>query len=379
MREDTGGQAAPLRTLFVSASIGSGHHQAQLAVQQALQARGVAFEDHQGDAVTYLGPVERRLTVDLYAFELRYAPWLYKGFYQFTDLDHPVNFISSAFSWVGLPGMRVDLERSQPDVVVSSYWAPTALAGTVRRRTGQPFLNALIVTDYRVHRHWIRHEADLVMVASPETAEQMLERGLEPDRVVVTGIPIAPAFRRLMGADRRALRLQHGLDPDVPLILISGGGTGTFRGLGTVLAELSNLGQRVQVLVLAGADGHGVERVGGATIHHLGFTTDFPELLAASDLVVGKAGGLTVAEATTLGIPLVVHEPIPGQEEYNADLLVRHGAAMWARERRDVRGAVLRALDPDERARMGCAARRLGMPDAADRVVAALLQRLGRE
>lgn len=58
---------------------------------------------------------------------------------------------------------------------------------------------------------------------------------------------------------------------------------------------------------------------GGATLHQLGHTSDFPELLAASDLVVGKAGGLTVAEATTLGVPQVIHQPIPGQEEHNAD------------------------------------------------------------
>ncbi|WP_442877242.1 MGDG synthase family glycosyltransferase [Deinococcus sp. YIM 134068] len=368
-----------MRTLFVSASIGSGHHQAQQAVQQALRDRGVAFEERHSDAVTYLNPAERKVTVDLYDFELRHAPWMYRGFYRLTDLDHPVNFISRAFSWVGVRGMLADLEYSQPDVVVSSYWASAALAGTARRRTGRSFLNALVVTDYRVHHHWVRHEADLVMVAAPETREQMVERGLSPEKVAVTGIPISPRFRELIGADKAALRERHGLRPGEPLILVSGGGTGTYRALERVLAELTNLGQRVQVLVLAGARERGVTRVGGATVHALGFTTDFPELLAASDLVVGKAGGLTVAEATTLGVPLVVHDPIPGQEEHNADYLLRHGAALWARGITDLRPAVLRALDGDEYARLSANAARLGVPDAADRVACALLRKLGRE
>lgn len=378
---DMGGQGptpAELRALFVSASIGSGHQQAQLAVQAALRARGVPFQDFHGDAVEYLNAPERTLTVDLYNFELRHAPWMYQGFYRFTDLEHPINFISKGFTWVGLRGMLADLERSRPDLVLSSYWASTALAGTARRRTGRQFLNALIVTDYRVHYHWIRHEAELLFVASPETKEQMVARGMAAEKVVVTGIPISPVYRGLLDADRNDLRRRHGLRGDRPLILISGGGTGTFRAQAAALDTLANLGRAVQVLVLAGARGQGVEVRGGATIHHLGYTTAFPELLAASDLVVGKAGGLTVAEATALGVPLVVHAPIPGQEEHNADYLERGGAGLWARRPADLRRAVLRALDPDEHARLSAGSRALGRPDAADQVADTLLRALGR-
>lgn len=378
---DTVGPAptpAELRALFVSASIGSGHQQAQRAVQGALRARGVPFQDFHGDAVEYLSVPERTLTVDLYNFELRHAPWLYQGFYRLTDLDHPVNFISKAFTWVGLPGMLADLERSRPDLVLSSYWASAALAGTARRRTGQEFLNALIVTDYRVHLHWVRPEAELLFVASPETKEQMVARGMAAERVVVSGIPISPVYGALRGADRGELRRRHGLREDRPLILISGGGTGTFRAQAAALDTLAGLGRAVQVLVLAGARGRGVEQRGGATIHHLGYTDAFAELLAACDLVVGKAGGLTVAEATALGVPLVIHAPIPGQEEHNADYLERGGAGLWARRPTELRRAVLRALDPDEHARLSAGSRALGVPDAADRVAGTLLRALGR-
>ncbi|WP_415786250.1 glycosyltransferase, partial [Deinococcus saxicola] len=124
--------------------------------------------------------------------------------------------------------------------------------------------------------------------------------------------------------------------------------------------------------------GRGIQQVGGATVHELGHTDDFPELLAASDLVVGKAGGLTVAEATALGVPQVIHAPIPGQEEYNAAYLERCGAGLWAHDLSELRPAVLRALDTDEHARLSACARRISVPDAADRVAAALLRRLGR-
>ncbi|WP_369409298.1 MGDG synthase family glycosyltransferase [Deinococcus arboris] len=366
----------PLRALIVSASFGSGHHQANGALDAALRGRGVTLDARHADLLKYMSPPERIITAGTYDLWVRHMPGVYRRFYEWTDNDHAPT--AQAFGWLGYRAMRRDVQELRPEAVVSSYPTPVALADNVRRRTGAEFLNGLVVTDYRVHQHWARAEADLLMVPSEEAREQMIRARIPPERVEVTGIPIARIYRDLIGADRAALRQKHGLDPDLPLILLSAGGTGSYRAQGRVLAELANLGVRVQVLVLAGADGHGVAQLGGATLHRLGFTTSFPELLAAADLVVGKAGGLTVAEATTLGVPMIVHAPIPGQEEYNALHLERGGAALWARALSDLRPAILRALDGDEHARLSARARALSVPDAADRVADVLLRRLGR-
>lgn len=367
-----------LRALILSASFGSGHHQANDALDRALRAAGVDLHARHADFLAYLNPVERAITAGTYDLWLRHAPAMYGAFYNWTDSETEPKALTGTFGWLGLRGMMRDVQQTAPEVVVGSYPTTVALSNTARTRLGVDFLNALIVTDYRVHHHWARPEAELLLVATEEAREQMARWRIPPGNVEVTGIPIGPAYRALIGADRAALRLKHGLDPALPLILISGGGTGTYRALGLVLSELAGLGRRVQVLVLAGARGRGVQQLGGATVHQLGHTDAFPELLAASDLVVGKAGGLTVAEATTLGIPQVIHAPIPGQEEHNADYLERHGAGLWARERREIRPAVLRALEPDENARLGHHARQISVPDAADRVAAALLRKLGR-
>lgn len=365
-----------LRLLLSSASIGAGHQQARLAVQEAFARRAITIHGQPLDVVECLNRVERGVTVDLYDFELRHAPWMYRAFYNFTDSDHPLNFISGMFNWIGLDGMTRDIQRQRPEVVLSTFWAAAALAHHARRSVNFDYLNALIVTDYRIHHHWARKDVELLMVASEETRQQAIERGIDPETVVATGIPIAPVFEGLRRADRAALREQHGLRADWPLLLVSGGGTGSYRGLGAVLDELAGLGRRVQVLVLAGAQKRGMQQLGGATIHHLGFTSDFPALLAASDLVVGKAGGLTVAESTALGVPMVIYDPIPGQEEHNANFLERHQAGVWVRQRSALRRAVLKALDPDEHAEMSRNARRVGVPDAADQVAQAILNKL---
>lgn len=368
--------ADQLRGLIVSASFGSGHHQANDAVDQALQARGLALNIRHADLLKYLSGFERTALAGTYDFWLKHTPAIYRAFYNWTDGDRVPT--AQTFGWLGLQEMTRDVREVRPEFVLSSYPTPVALANNVRRHTGLDFLNALVVTDYRIHHHWARPEAELLMVATPEAKEQMNRWHIPPEQVVVTGIPISGKYKALIGADKAALRERYGLRPDLPLLLISGGGTGSYRASQRVLGELGNLGRRVQVLVLAGTKEIGVEQVGGATLHRLGYTTEFPELLAASDLVVGKAGGLTVAEATTLGVPMIIHEPIPGQEEHNAEYLVRHGAALWAKSLSDLRPAVLRALDPELHAELSQNAMRISSPDAAKLVATTLLEKLGR-
>lgn len=367
-----------LRVFILSASFGQGHRQANDSLDQALRATGQNLDLRHRDYVTYGNPLEVAATVGFYHAVLQYTPGLYKWFYRWMDREVEPAVLANTFAWLGLRGMLPELRELRPDLVVSSHPTPVSVADNARRRLKADFPIAVILTDYYVHHHSARQEAQLLMVANPEGREEAARWRIPDEQVVVTGIPIQPVYRELIGADKSALRQKHGLRDDQPLILLSGGGTGIYHAQDRVLAELANLGRPVQVLVLAGAGEPGVTRVGGATFHHLGFTPDFPELLAASDLVVGKAGGLTVAEATALGVPFVIHEPIPGQEERNAGYLVRHGAGLWAAVLPELRPAVLRALDPGEHARLSAASRSLGVPDAADRAAAALLRKMGR-
>ena len=368
-----------LSARIYSASFGGGHHQANEALGDALEAQDSRLRARHSDYLTHLSGFERAIILGFYLGWLRYTPGVYRWYYHFTDRPSEPQLIKDSYRWLGRGRMQRELQEDLPQLVVGSYPTPVAVAGWLKERRGLAFLNVLVVTDYRIHEHWVRHEADLVLVPTAESRAQMIGRGIPAERVHVTGIPINARYRALIGADKVALRRKHGLDPALPLLLLSGGGQGTYRSLTRVLDALGNLGRRLQVLVLAGAGRVGVERLGGATVHRLGFTTDFPELLAAADLVVGKAGGLTVAEATTLGVPLVIFDPIPGQEEYNAEYLERGGAAVWVRQLPGLRPAVLRALEPQEHARMSAAARALSVPDAADRAARIILETLARQ
>lgn len=365
----------PLTVLILSASFGGGHHQANEAVGEALRQLRPDTALRHTDYLTHVRPYERDLVLGVYLYLLRSMPATYRWYYHFTDRESEPKAIRDTYKWMGRSGLRRELREYRPNLVISSYPTPAAVAGNLRRKEGFDFFNALVITDYRIHQHWVRPEADLSLVATPEAREQLIARGIPKERVAVTGIPIHPKYQALQGANKAALREKHGLRADIPLILISGGAQGTYRSLERVLSALAHLGQRVQVLVLAGKPS--VSEEGGTIIHRLGFTTTFAELLAASDLVVGKAGGLTVAESTALGIPMVIYDPIPGQEEYNAAYLEGAGAALWVRHFAELRPTVLRALYSDEHAQLSAASRRIGVPDAAMRAAKAILRASG--
>ena len=148
--------------MFFSAAIGSGHHQAQRAVALALKAKGVPIEDQQLEALDYMNALERGMGVDLYTFELKYAPWLKRAFYTYTERGQVWNHAVEFMFRQGQRRFEPELLTFRPDVVVSSFWAPTAVAGRIREVNKLKFLNALVVTDYRVHLHWARREADLL-------------------------------------------------------------------------------------------------------------------------------------------------------------------------------------------------------------------------
>lgn len=360
----------PLNLLFLSVSLGLGHHQARQALEDAFLSLPLDITLNEKDTVDYLSSSERILTREFYQFELKYAPWLYRGFYQFTDTPRSFNFITPLLLKTGLSSMQKDIFYYKPDVVINTFWLPAALVGQLEKR---PF-NVLIMTDYAVHHHWVRPEVDLLLVPHEETRCELIDRGLSSKKVLATGIPIARQFTSLHDKDitKAFLRRKHGLHPEWPTILLSAGGTGAYR-MGEVLRVLGNLGRRVQVILLAGTKKRGREYFGGACLHHIGFSEQFPELLAASDVVVGKAGGLTVAEATALGIPMVIFQPIPGHEEGNARFLERHGAGVWVRNEKNLRREILRVLDDEYYEKMSQAAFTIGQPTAASKVAQLVL------
>ena len=195
-----------------------------------------------------------------------------------------------------------------------------------------------VTTDFDVHQYWVDPIVFRYYVFHEESQWQLQSKGIPGDKISVTGIPVMPEFLSKMGklSSRQSLGLEN--RPFTILALSGGFGVGRFEEIvRTVAGALASLSRRrFNLIVVCGKNATVLERISKmgmpqnvhASIH--GFVLNIHEMMNASDLVVTKSGGLTSAEALVKGLPMIIMDPIPGQEMRNADLIVEHGAGWKA-------------------------------------------------
>ncbi|MCA1557252.1 MAG: glycosyltransferase, partial [Acidobacteria bacterium] len=239
----------------------------------------------------------------------------------------------------------------------------------------------IVVTDMDVHAMWLCHHYEQYFVALDETREHMIRLGVPAQKLTVTGIPIDPVFS--VEKDKREMRRKHGLREDGWTILVSAGGFGVGP-IEHLFQSLLELKHEAQAVVICGRNEelrarmeHLAANLPGdarVKIKPIGYTTGMDEYMAASDIVLGKPGGLTTSEALARGLVMVIVNPIPGQEERNSDHLLEEGAAIRCNNLPVLAYKIDKLLDDPERFRaMQAAARRLARPRAAESIVSRLL------
>jgi processive 1,2-diacylglycerol beta-glucosyltransferase len=192
-----------------------------------------------------------------------------------------------------------------------------------------------VVTDFDVHGLWIQNPCDLFCVASEEAVDRLRSAGVPSRAIRLTGIPIHPLFEKRKMRD--VCRIKHGLKGHRPVVLLMAGGLRRDR-LEEAVRSIFRVQQPVLLAVSAGRNGsveETVRRVPLPARHRLrlfGMTRAVDELMAASDVMVSKPGGLTSAEALAAGLPMIIIHPIPGQEERNSDHLLQWGGSWKANE-----------------------------------------------
>ena len=190
-----------------------------------------------------------------------------------------------------------------------------------------------VQTDYHAEPPWVQAEVDYYCVGSEEARVQLVRWGASAHRILVSGVPIDPSFA--LRIERTEVLQLLGLAPHKPVVLVMGGGMGPAP-LDAIVASLERCDLPVQVLAVAGHNRtmhRRLERLRGRLaidLHPFGWTSRVRELMAASDLLITKPGGVTVAESLAAGVPLLLTEPIPGPEERHVRYLVERGAAVYA-------------------------------------------------
>ena len=365
---------------MVTGTAGHGHLKAAQAVAEALRARHPTVDVGELDALERMPRWYTKVYRDGYLWMVDRAPILWRHFYAKNDAS-PTALGHFLTERAGRKLVRGILAW-KPDLVVCTHFlAPELLAPAIRRGAMTPPLH-VVVTDHDCHRVWWHPEIEAYYVSSDLVKARISYRfGVPPERIHVTGIPIAAAF----GAKRdpSAVRPRLGLDPARPTVLFLSGG---FAAGPFAQAILGIWGDRpdAQIVAVCGKNVRLARRLAalprpeGGKLEVLGFRDDVPDLMAIADVVVGKSGGLTTSETMAMGRPFVMSAAIPGQEERNADAVVMAGAGVKALTPEEVRWHVVRLLGrADELHAMAAKAKAFGRPRAAADIADRIAERVG--
>jgi processive 1,2-diacylglycerol beta-glucosyltransferase len=350
------------KIIIFTASFGGGHNSVAHALSDYLKSHYPKIEVEVIDFMKQFVASDRIIQA-LYKQSAKRLPAAYGLFFRLTDklFDKPIwkkKLIPSVNK------VRLFLAEAKPDMVISVYPTPGLVCSLLAKELG--FKTATIITDFGAHSQWIQPLTDQYFVPTDDLKKFLISKGIKSKRIEVTGIPLKKEFA--MSHKPASVRQRFGLPNKFTVLLMSGEyGIGNIKELCKRLIKLP-----LQLIVICGNNKQLYRKVTelkdktkATNILCLGFTDQVHNLMSISDVLIGKAGGITVSEAMTMGLPLIIYRPIPGQESFNVDYLVTEGAALYARHKDDVlKGAEFLYEHPGRLKEMKQKARQIGRPNA---------------
>ncbi|HEU5005504.1 MAG TPA: glycosyltransferase [Jatrophihabitantaceae bacterium] len=346
-----------MRVLIVTAAMGAGHVQVASELSRRLHARGADAEVL--DMISAAGPAGARLQ-RTYRFLLKRAPWLYDAAMRFwARVPRPLEALTAAGSHSFEDALRAAVARVRPDVIVSTYDLASQALGRLVRRGEIDAPIVTLVVDPGAHPYWVSRHVARHLVLTSLTGEQLRAYGAQG--VAVVRPVLRPEFDSPPGRD--AARARLGLPTGARIALVTAG-SWAVGGVESTVRQLAE-DRDLLVLALCGHDEQLRARLSGIErVQPVPWTPEAPTYLAAADVVIDNAGGLTCWETLASRTPVLLFRPLAGHGRFNAATLDVAGLARWVQRDDELIPAVAEAARrhgrlPDPNA-----------PDAVDLILA---------
>ena len=327
--------------LIFYASYGGGHLSAAKSIQNHIveKCENVAVE--MIDCMKYINKPIEKLTTGAYREMAKKTPKLWGKIYSGSQKGL-LSVISKDSNKLMAKKLNKLIQERKPNLIISTHPFSSQMCSYLKKKGLINCRLATVMTDFAMHKQWlIGHEfTDYFFVSNKNMKNDMVEYGVNANKIFVTGIPISNRF--FENFDNTKIYEMFNLNPEKKVILFFGGGE---FGIGKnqtiqVLKSFISLVPNYQIIAIAGKNEKMKEEFENLVneynasnrIRVLGFTDKVPELMHIACLVVTKPGGLTTTETLACGLPMVIINPIPGQEEENAEFLVSNGVAIWIKK-----------------------------------------------
>ena len=320
-----------MKVLILTITAGEGHNATAAAIRDALSARGADCDVL--DAYLKTSRALYNIIAKGYLLTTSDFRKLYANTYARLERRKSNSFKPSltrtSYAMIARRIYQYIL-KAQPDVIVYTHVFAGMLLDVIRQRKGLPARTVGVLTDFAMHPFWEEVlRTDRVVIPSDLILPAARRKGLTTEQIVPIGIPIRPQFDTSLPPEEA--RRQLGLDPACPTVLLMGGSMG-YGNLSGIITEMDEMEEHFQIIAVCGNNKKAKEEIDALslrkTVLTLGYTENISLLMDASDCIVSKPGGLTTSEALVKRLPMIICNPIPGQEDRNAEFLLNNGAAM---------------------------------------------------
>ncbi len=368
----------PRKILLMYITKVSGHRAATLALEKSLNQFDPTAEIMSINGFGYTYPLLEKVVNKAYMGIIKRTPKVWDYLYDNPNIVKKTETIKNFLHKTSHTKLSALLEKFQADTVVCTQAFPCGMVADYKKAHKLKFLLIGVLTDYAPHSFWLNDGVDYYVVPSEETRDRFIKKGVAPPSIKVFGIPIQARFTRRL--DKKALAQKLGLNLEVPVLLIMGGGQG-LGPIKDVVRSLRKLKRPLQMIVLAGTNGrllrwlrkHSQKLDNRMIVYE--FVDNVDELMEVSTLIITKPGGMTTSEALAKGLPIVIIDPLPGQEMRNTDFLLKSGIAIRVDNTSDIgEEAELLLKSPEALAAMRKAAYENSHPQAACDIARFILQ-----
>lgn len=327
-------------------SYGGGHLSAARAIKEYIESNYENIQIQMIDCVEYINKFVNKITTKAYSDMAKKAPWAWGFVYKKSEKGVVAKFSNDSNKLMAIKLNKL-LQEFNPDYVISTHPFSSQMCAYLKKKGKCNFKLATVTTDYAPHDQWLLYheETDYFFVAHDGMKQALIEKGIDKNKIYATGIPLYNRF--LEHYDKKQILKDFELQENKKTVLFFGGGemglgkTKTLEILQTLASDFPNL----QIVAISGKNKsmneHFTEIVKNFSredsIKVLEYTNKVPELMSISDLVITKPGGLTTTESLASGLPIIVINPIPGQEEENAEFLENKKVAVWIKKHDDVK------------------------------------------
>ncbi len=320
--------------LIMSVTAGEGHNSTAKAIREELLKLGA--ECTVLDTFKYVSPTLAKIISDGYLLVTENARSAYRLGYSWAEKRHSSapQFMEEFFSLFMADDLAAYIKSEDPDAIIFTHPFPGMILDVMKE---QGIINQRtlgILTDFTFHPYWENCTFnDYVVVPDKMLVPQARRKGFKDSQILPLGIPINPNFSTKL--PKITARRRLGLAEDTPTFLIMGGSMGYGNLLGQVKAiDTADIGRDFQLIVVCGNNAEAKDeldyysKISQHKILVTGFIDYVSLIMDASDCIMTKPGGLTTSESLAKGLPIIIINPIPGQEERNAEFLLNNGCAI---------------------------------------------------